>query len=147
MGERLPMMTLTVTEPGLHPEALVRNLSGTMVGMSATSIIPTPLFQSLCSIKVTAISWPFAQECVVPTMMQSPMHSRRLFTISPTMNPDPALVSDDEDSDSGDKPTKPADLLSEIEWYSPPPFDDSEAQVPLPPADPVPSTTLPAPSN
>ncbi len=46
------------------------------------------------------------------------------FTIAPT-TPDSALVSDDEDLDSGDKPTKPADLLSEVEWYSPPPFDHS----------------------
>ena len=69
------------------------------------------------------------------------------FTISPTINLDPALVSDDEDSDSGDKPTKPADLLLEVEWYSPHPFDHSEAQVSSPPAVPVPSTTSQAPSN
>ena len=34
------------------------------------------------------------------------------FTISPTINPDSALVSDDDDSNNGDKPAEPADLLS-----------------------------------
>ena len=68
------MMMSTVTALGLHPAALVRNWSGIMVGMSAISLILTPLFQSLSFFKVTAISRPSAQECVVPTMMQSPMH-------------------------------------------------------------------------
>jgi hypothetical protein len=39
------------------------------------------------------------------------------FTISPTITSDSALVSDDEDSDNGgDKPTKPVDLNSKIEF-------------------------------
>ena len=70
------------------------------------------------------------------------------FTLSSTITSDSALVSDDEDSDNGeDMPTEPADSHTEIEWYSPPPVNDSDALVSPPPTASVPSTTLPAPSN
>jgi len=68
------------------------------------------------------------------------------FTIAPT-TPDSALVSDDDDSDSEDKSAKPADLLPQVEWYSPPPFDQSEVHVSSSPAVPPPPTTSQAPSN
>ena len=42
------------------------------------------------------------------------------FTISPTITWDSALVSDDEELDIEDQPTEPADLLSDIKWYTPP---------------------------
>jgi hypothetical protein len=69
------------------------------------------------------------------------------FTISPTITLDTALVSDDENLDNGDQLTEPADSLSKIEWYSPPPINDLDALVSSPPAGPVPSTSPPAPAN
>ena len=64
------------------------------------------------------------------------------FTISLTITLDSALVSDDEDSDNEDQLTEPADLLSDVEWYTPPPVDNSDALVSSPPAVPVPSSSL-----
>jgi hypothetical protein len=70
------------------------------------------------------------------------------FTISLSITLDSSLISDDEDSgNDGDKPTKPADLQEELEWYSPPPVDRLAALALPPPTFHVFPTTFPSPSN
>ena len=66
------------------------------------------------------------------------------FIISPSITLDSSLVSDNEDSNNdGDKPTKPADLLEELKWYSPPPVKGLAAlALPAPPVCVFPTTIL-----